>query len=91
MKSGVSYVDRDEAARWIAAQLQKEGLLVSDGLVARILDEESMFLVMLGLARGGHKDSVQCGYVHREEFWMREPATKTRRDQQLQPPREETG
>lgn len=88
MKSRSAYVDLHEASHWISAQLAKEGVAVTERLVAKILNRETQFLVMTGLARPGDRESVQCGYVHREPFWVAEPKVMAERDQQIQPQEE---
>lgn len=66
MKSGPAFLDLNETASWISAQLEGENLSISDRLVLRILSLETAFMEMVGLARSGDKNSVQSGYVRRE-------------------------
>lgn len=80
MKSRVSYMDITEASEWIAGQLEKEGLRVSEGLVRRILDQESAFLVMVGLARPEDEHSPQSGHILREGHWVFNPSAEIKGD-----------
>lgn len=70
MKSGPAYLDLDEAARWIAVQLEKEDISVADGLVLRVLNRETAFLLKIGLARAGDENGPQAGHILREACWV---------------------
>lgn len=84
MKSGPAYLDLDEAARWIAVQLEKDDISIADGLVRRILNRETAFLAMVGLARAGDQHSAQSGHTLREACWVLSPSAETAADQQIE-------
>lgn len=80
MRSGPAFLDLREAARWVAAQLEKEGVAVGDDVVLQILNRETAFLVMVGLARAGDQDSAQAGHILREGHWVLRPSTESEGD-----------
>jgi len=84
MKSGPAYLDLDEAARWIATQLEKEGVAIEDHLVLRILNQETAFLAMVGLARAGDENSAQAGHILREAYWVLTPSAESKGDEEME-------
>lgn len=76
MRSRPAYIDVSEAAGWISARLQEEGLSVPCKLVAKILRLETEFLLMVGLARSGDASSVQAGHIHRQAAWVIDPSAQ---------------
>lgn len=84
MKSGVSFMDIAEAAVWIAAQLEKEGVAVGDDLVLRILNRETAFLLIVGLARPGSEDRAQGGHLYRKGCWVLTPGAETEGDHDIE-------
>jgi len=73
VKSRGAFLDLAEAAAWISAELRKEGVAVGDDVVLRILNRETAFLAMVGLARAGDQDSAQADYILRGRYWVVEP------------------
>jgi len=82
-------MDIDEAARWISAELRKEGVAVGDDVVLRILNRETAFLAMVGLARAGDENGPQAGHIWREPCWVVEPNAQTGADWEVEGEREE--
>lgn len=82
MNSGPAYLDLNEATRWMHAQLEKQGLTVSDKLVLRILHLETQFMTMVNLTQPGSTDRMQGGHIHRQACWVLEPTVQSEADQQ---------
>lgn len=80
MRSGPAFLDLREAARWVAAQLEKEGVAVGDDLVLCILDRETAFLAMVGLAQAGDETSTQGGHILRAAHWVLNPGAEIKGD-----------
>ena len=80
MKSGPAYLDLNEAARRIHAQLEKQGSTVSDGLVLRILGLETQFMTMVNLTERGGTDRMQGDHIHRQACWVLEPSAQSEGD-----------
>jgi len=89
VKSRVSYLDIPEVSSWIATQLEKEGVAIEDHLVRRILNRETAFLLMVGLARAGDENGPQSGHIFREACWVLKPSAETAVDQRVEPELEE--
>jgi len=89
MRSRAAFLDLREAAIWISAQLPKEGLIIADDVVLRILNRETRFLVMVGLARAGDENGPQSGHIFREACWVLKPSAETAVDQEVEPELEE--
>jgi len=85
VKSGPSYLDVNESARWIQAQLQKQGLTVSEALVLRILHLESRFMTMVNLTEPPRKDGIQSGHLYRQACWVLDPSAQVEGDQEIEP------
>jgi len=84
MRSGPAFLDLTEAARWITAQLENEGVAVGDDLVLRILNRETRFLVMVGLGRAGDEHGPQSGHILREGHWVLEPSAESEGDHDIE-------
>lgn len=84
MRSRAAFLDLREAAIWISAQLQKEGLIIADDVVLRILNRETRFLVMVGLGRAGDEHGPQSGHILREGHWVLEPSAESERDRDIE-------
>lgn len=89
MRSGPAFAHLPEAARWIAAQLEKEGVAIEDHLVLRILNRETAFLEMVALARAGDENSPQSGHILREAYWVLKPTGQSEGDQDIESEAEE--
>lgn len=89
MRSRAAFLDLPETAIWISTQLQKEGLIIADDVVLRILNRETGFLAMVGLARAGDENGPQGGHVFREACWVLKPSAETAVDQEVEPELEE--
>lgn len=89
MKSRPSYLDVNESARWIHAQLQKQGLTVSEALVLRILHLESRFMTMVNLTGPARRDGVQSGHLYRQACWVLDPSAQVEADQDIESEAEE--
>jgi len=83
MRSGPAFLDLTEAARWITAQLAKEGVAVGDDLVLRILNRETAFLTMVGLARPADENGAESGYVRREACWILKASAESEGDHDI--------
>ena len=84
MRSGPAFVDLREAARWVTAQLEKEGVAVGDDLVLRILNRETTFLTMVGLGRPGDENNAQAGHTLREACWVLTPGAESEGDHDIE-------
>lgn len=84
MRSRAAFLDLREAAIWISAQLQKEGLIIADDVVLRILNRETRFLVMVGLGRAGDEHGPQSGHILREGHWVLEPSAESEGDRHIE-------
>ena len=89
MRSRPAFVDVGEAALWISAELQKEGLAIPDEVVLRILNRETRFLVMVGLARAGDENNPKAGHILREAYWVVDPRAQVEADQKIESQEEE--
>lgn len=89
MRSRAAFLDVSEAASWIATQLEKEEVAIPDHLVLRILNQETAFLAMAGLARAGDENSPQAGHIFRAACWVLKPSAETAVDQEVEPELEE--
>lgn len=89
MRSRAAFLDVSEAASWIAAQLEREGVGVGDGLVLRILNRETAFLLLVGLARPSSEDPVQGRHIYREACWVLKPSAETAVDEEIEPEEKE--
>jgi len=89
MRSQPAYMDLAETAGWIAAKLEREGIAIADDLVLRILNRETEFLTMVGLARAGDEHSPQSGHILREGHWVLNPSAETKGDEEMESEGEE--
>lgn len=82
MRSRAAFLDVSEAASWIATQLEEEGLAIPYHLVLRILNQETAFLAMVGLARAGDENNAQAGHILRQGHWVLNPTAERKGDEE---------
>jgi len=76
MRSGPSFLDVREAAKWIAEHLKEKRPCSKYDEVLAILHLETQFLRVVGLVEGPRPNSVESDYVYREGHWVVEPSVR---------------